>query len=244
MSSSEKRSKQPVVRWTADEDASLIKLVHEHGTSEWVLIASKLAGGRRNNNQCLIRWKFIDPSVTPGKFSSAEDASLTKLVHEHGTSAWTLVATKLEGGKRNDRQCRNRWRTIDPSMSTGKFSAAEDASLTNLVHEHGTSAWTLVATKLEGGKRNDRQCLGRWRYLGKSNGKGSSSSSSSSSSTKQSAPPNPPSKCKADSDGNDDDDDSSANDDASFDHVLIDGFSQALAAAAPHQSRKRKSTDS
>jgi hypothetical protein len=61
---------------------------------------------------------------------------LTKLVHEHGT-ARTLIASKLEGGKRNDVQCRNRWRTIDPSLSTGKFSAAEDANLTTLVHEHG-----------------------------------------------------------------------------------------------------------
>jgi hypothetical protein len=80
----------------------------------------------------------------------------------------------------------------------------------------------------------------RWRTLGKSNGKGSSSSSSSSSSSKQSASPKPPSKLEADSDN---DDDSSANDDASFEHVLNDGFSMALAAVAPHQSRKRKSTD-
>jgi hypothetical protein len=59
-------------------------------------------------------------------------------------------------------------------------------------------------------------------------------------SAKQSALSKSPSQLEADFDN----DDSSANDDASFDHILIDGFSQALAAAAHHQSRKMKSTDS
>jgi hypothetical protein len=289
--SSEKRSKQPLIRWTADEDASLRKLVHEHGTSEWTLIASKLEGGKRSNQQCANRWKVIDPSLSTGKFSAAEDASLTMLVQEHGESAWTLIASKLEGGRRSDQRCQSRWRTIDPSLSTGKFSAVEDASLTTLVHEHGASTWAFIASKLEGGKRNDlqcrdrwkaidpslskgkfsaaedasltklvhehasawvliaskleggkrnvRQCQSRWRTLGKSNGKGSSSSSSSSSSTKQSASSKPPSKLEADSDN---DDDSSVDDDATFEHVLFDGFS-LVAAAAPQQSRKRKSPD-
>jgi hypothetical protein len=124
----------------------LTTLVHEHG-KQWTLIASKLAGGRRSLQQCRTRWKSIDPSLTTSKFSSAEDASLTKLVHEHGTSAWTLVASKLEGGKRNDSQCASRWRTINPSLTTGKFSADGDASLIKLVQEHGASAWTLIASQ-------------------------------------------------------------------------------------------------
>jgi hypothetical protein len=102
--SSKKRSKQPVVRWTADEDASLIKLVQEHG-KQWTLIASKLEGGRRSDQQCKIRWKIIDPSLSTGKFSAVEDASLTKLVEDHGTSAWALIASKLEGRRRSDQQC-------------------------------------------------------------------------------------------------------------------------------------------
>jgi hypothetical protein len=290
--SSEKRSKQSVVRWTADEDVSLIKLVHEHD-KQWTLIASKLEGGRRNDRQCFNRWKTIDPSITKGSFSATEDAILTTLVHEHGKQ-WTLIASKLEGGRRSDQQCKKRWKTIDPLLTTGTFNAAENGSLTKLVHEHGTSSWPLIASKLEGGRRSDQQCrsrwrtidpsqtkgtfnavenatlirlveehgasactliaskLGegrrsdqqcssRWRALGKFNGKGSSNSSSSSSSSKQSASPNPPSKLEAYFDN--DDNDTSADDDANLDHVLIDGFSQALAAAAPHLSRKRKSTD-
>jgi hypothetical protein len=162
--SSKKRSNQPAVRWTAEEDASLIKLVHEHGTSDWVLIASKLEGGRRNNQQCLTHWKAIDPSLTTGTFSAAEDASLTKLVHEHGKQ-WTLIASKLEGGRRNNHQCQCRWRTIDSSLTAGKFSSTEDASLTELVHEHGASAWTLIASKLAGGRRNEKQCRKRWLVI-------------------------------------------------------------------------------
>jgi hypothetical protein len=111
--------------------------------------------------------------------------------------------------------------------------------LTSLVKEHGKQ-WTLIASKLEGGKRNSLQCKSRWSVLGKSNGRGGRSSSSSSSSTKQSASPNPPSKLEADSDN---DDASSTNDDVSLDHILVDGFSLASAAAAPHQSWKRESTD-
>jgi hypothetical protein len=269
--SSEKRSKQPVVRWTADEDANLIRLVEEHG-KQWMLIASKLEGGKRNDLQCRNRWRANDPSLATGKFTAAEDASLTKLVAEHGASAWTLIASKLEGGrrsdrqcsnrwlvidpsittgkfssvedaswtklvaehgkqwmliaskleggKRNDEQCRKRWKVIDPSLATGKFTAAEDASLKKLVAEHGASAWALISSKLEGGRRSDRQCRRRWITLGKSNGKGSSNSSSSSSSSKQSASPKPPSTLEADSDN----DDSSVDDDASFEHVLMSTF--------------------
>jgi hypothetical protein len=71
---------------------------------------------------------------------------LTKLVHEHGASAWAFIVPKLEGGRRNNQQCCYRWRYLDPSLTTGTFSAVEDASLTNLVHKHGASAWTLVAS--------------------------------------------------------------------------------------------------
>jgi hypothetical protein len=154
-----------LVRWTPNEDASLIKLVQKHGPSAMPLIASKLEGGKRNDLQCCNRWKVIDPSLTTGKFSAVEDASLTTLVHEHGASTWTLIASKLEGGKRNDLQCCNRWKAIDPSKSTGRFSVVEDASLTKLVEEHGASAWTLIASKLEGGKRNDKQCRDRWKSI-------------------------------------------------------------------------------
>jgi ribosomal protein L18E len=143
----------------------LTTLVHEHGASAWTLIASKLAGGRRSNEQCKAHWRTIDPSLTTGKFSFVEDASLTKLVEEHGASAWTLIASKLEGGRRNDKQCKSRWKAIDPSLSTGKFSLVEDASLTKLVEEHGASAWTLIASKLEGGRRNDKQCKSRWKAI-------------------------------------------------------------------------------
>ena len=90
-----------MVRWTADEDASLIKLVHEHD-KQWTLIASKLEGGRRNHLQCRKRWLAIDSSLSKGTFSANEDASLIRLVEEHGASAWTLVASKLEGRKRSD----------------------------------------------------------------------------------------------------------------------------------------------
>jgi hypothetical protein len=149
-------------QFTAVEDASLMRLVEEHGNA-WSTIAQNLVGGLRSNMQCRTRWQVIDPSLSTVRFSVEEDDSLTELVAIHGT-AWTVIASKLVGGKRSDKQCLVRYKALDPSLRKDKFSAAEDSSLLKLVKIHG-KAWTLIASLLVGGGRNDIQCANRFKII-------------------------------------------------------------------------------
>ena len=91
------KTKQPNVKWSSEEDESLISLFQENGKS-WAVIASRLIGGRRSRSQCRFRWRTIYPSKSKGIWSSEEDESLSSLVQEHGTSSWSLIASKLVGG--------------------------------------------------------------------------------------------------------------------------------------------------
>jgi hypothetical protein len=120
------------------------------------------------------------------RWSAEEDESLTSLVGEHGKS-WAVIASKLVGGTRSYKQCRSRWRHLDPSLSKDKWNAEEDESLTSLVGEHGKSSWVVVASKLVGGTRSVVQCSDRWQSLLKSSKLRKASSSSSSSSTTEKA---------------------------------------------------------
>jgi hypothetical protein len=120
VSSDEQEQRPAKVAWTSDEDECLTRLVDEHGKA-WALIASKLeGGGKRSDRQCLNRYKVLDPTLNKGKFSVEEDASLTRLVEENGPS-WALIALKL-GGKRSDRQCWGRWRTLGKPPKTNQGS--------------------------------------------------------------------------------------------------------------------------
>ena len=140
------KTRGPIIRWSAEEDASLMRLVEEHGSSAWTMIASKLVGGGRNDNQCRGRWTIIDPSISKEKWSAEEDESLRVLFEEHGKGKWTVIASKLVGGGRNNKQCSSHWITIDPSKSKEKWSAEEDESLMSLVQEYGLPAWTMIAS--------------------------------------------------------------------------------------------------
>jgi hypothetical protein len=115
--------------WTLEEDANLTKLVEDHGAS-WTVIAGKLmnGNGRRSNAQCARRWRLIDPALSKEKWSDAEEESLTALVQQHGSSAWSLISSHF-GGRRNDLQCRARWQSIDKSLRTDRFTVEEDEIL-------------------------------------------------------------------------------------------------------------------
>jgi len=159
-----RRSK--AVRWSEEEDASLILLVAKHGASSWTTISSKLVGRSRTLHQCRNRWtKALDPSVTKGEWSDEEDTSLRTLVGEHGTASWTMISSELAGGTRTDAQCRTRWMlSLDPSVTKGEWSREEDASLRALVAEHGTSSWAMISSKLVGGTRTGIRCRQRWTH--------------------------------------------------------------------------------
>jgi hypothetical protein len=150
-------------KWTPEEDAQLIEAVMKHG-NKWVEVATLVPG--RMGNQCYNRWHIkLGPTTiqtTPpnkGKWSAEEDANLIEAVEKRGNK-WVAVAA-LVPGRTND-QCSLRWqKCLDPAIarSRGKWTAEEDAKLTEAVKRHGKK-WTLVAALVPG--RSNPQCLKRW----------------------------------------------------------------------------------
>jgi myb proto-oncogene protein len=147
-------------KWTAEEDAKLTEAVTEFG-SDWAAVAAMIPG--RTSRHCRLRWtKFLDPDVSTGRWTRDEDAKLTGTVKKHGGNNWTAVAALVPG--RTNKRCRQRWvDSLDPVISTGKWTAEEMAKLTEAVTERG-SDWVRVAVLVPG--RTNSQCSRRWyKYL-------------------------------------------------------------------------------
>ncbi|KAF6323516.1 MYB proto-oncogene like 1 [Rhinolophus ferrumequinum] len=71
------------VKWTRDEDDKLKKLVEQHGTDDWTLIASHLQN--RSDFQCQHRWqKVLNPELIKGPWTKEEDQRVIELVQKYG----------------------------------------------------------------------------------------------------------------------------------------------------------------
>jgi hypothetical protein len=145
-------------KWKAEEDAKLTDAVKKRG-KDWARVAALVPG--RTNTQCRQRWvEGLDLEIS-GKWVVEEDAKLTGAVKEHGVNNWTAVAALVPG--RTKKQCRHRWiETLDPNVNTGKWTAEEDAKLTDAVKKHGDD-WVVVATLVPGRKKV--QCRVRWLHV-------------------------------------------------------------------------------
>jgi hypothetical protein len=105
------------------------------------------------------------PNSTPRRsWNPEEDAVLTEAVKQHGDN-WVGVAKLVPG--RSNNQCSTRWhRHLSPTikgtlpLKKGKWTAEEDAKLTNAVTELGNNDWMQVATLVPG--RTNIQCRSRW----------------------------------------------------------------------------------
>jgi hypothetical protein len=77
------------------------------------------------------------------KFTDAEDAALTNLVRDLGTSDWQEIADHLPG--RNPRQCRDRWvYYLSPEVGNGPWTVEEETLLLAKHNELGSS-WKRIA---------------------------------------------------------------------------------------------------
>jgi hypothetical protein len=105
----------------------------------------------RSNNQCSKRWiNTLDPIIkhAMGKWKPEEDAKLNEAVKEHGVNNWDAVAALVPG--RTHGQCRYRWvASLDPSLNRGRWTAEEDANLTEAVTQLGND-WVRIAALVPG----------------------------------------------------------------------------------------------
>ena len=81
------------------------------------------------------------PALRPP--ASPPRLQVRRLVHEHGTRAWTTVAQQLPG--RTGKQCRERWHNhLDHDIRKDAWSVDEDRRLIELHVEFGNK-WADIA---------------------------------------------------------------------------------------------------
>ena len=69
--------------WSPQEDATLVKLVEQHGARNWSLISGGIPG--RSGKSCRLRWcNQLSPTVQHRPFTSAENAIIVQAHVVHG----------------------------------------------------------------------------------------------------------------------------------------------------------------
>lgn len=92
--------------WTPEEDAKMLALIAEHGTTgKWTLICSIM--GDRSSKQCRERYaNHLHPDIRKGGWTKEEDDLIDELQRQMGMQ-WAKICKFLKG--RSDNAVKNRW---------------------------------------------------------------------------------------------------------------------------------------
>lgn len=145
------------IKWTKEEDETLIRLVAESDAPNWSTIA--LSFPQKSTQQVTERWeKVLNPALVKGSWTREEDEIIVRFVREFGPKNWTRLAALLKG--RIGKQCRERWRNhLDPSINHAVWTPEEDQLLIELHRQYGNS-WVKISKQMPG--RCDNQIKNRW----------------------------------------------------------------------------------
>jgi hypothetical protein len=98
------------------------------------------------------------PRPVRTKFTPAEDQHLRELIHIFGTNEWRIIATQM--GRRNARQCRERWANyLNPALVNEPWTSTEDALLEEKYKELGCQ-WHLISAFFP--NRSKNQIKNHW----------------------------------------------------------------------------------
>jgi hypothetical protein len=96
------------MKFSADEDALLARLVSEHGAADWHAVARHLRG--RTSRQCRERWiSYLAPGVINGPWTREEEKLLVAKYQEIGP-CWRKIAVFFNG--RTDNNVKTRWKMM------------------------------------------------------------------------------------------------------------------------------------
>ncbi|EDV28921.1 uncharacterized protein TRIADDRAFT_52276 [Trichoplax adhaerens] len=145
-------------RWTEDEDDSLKSLVKALGTTSWQQVASYMEG--RTGQQCMFRWKAIDPDKRRGAFTKEEDQLLEEGIKKYGSGHWRKIQQTFLPW-RTDIQIRDRWiNVLDPEVNRKRWTIDEERKLSSLIQHIGEGKWSQISKEMS--LRTDNQCRRKW----------------------------------------------------------------------------------
>jgi len=148
-------------KWSNEDDEMLAKAVLRHGVDDWKQIANYLDG--KDTGACFQRWfKYVNPSITKGKWTMLEDIKLALYLEFYGKGKWSIIAKKFIN--RTDVQIRERWCNIlDPRLKTGNKWKSEEDELLLKEAPKNKFRWSVIASLFDG--RTDNQCTRRYKKL-------------------------------------------------------------------------------